>query len=408
MSEHEHLHDNTESMIVTNGRVVLPDRIEHLAVAIKAGRIDALLSDEVSIQRWLELNAEAKVLDAEGNYVLPGLIDIHCDAIEKEVQPRPNTLFPIEMALFEFERKLPVHGITTMYHSLSLGVGLSLRGDHFLTGMIDHIGSYSRRRSMIRNRIHLRFEVSYLAGMPIVERFLKQKAIHYLSFMDHSPGQGQYREPGSFERYVMKNEGVTIDEVKVIVDDLNERRKQVNTAHLLKLSKLAAEQGIAIASHDDDCKEKVDEAITCGVSISEFPINLETAKYAVERGIQVCVGAPNVVRGGSHDKNLRAFDAITAGAAQILCSDYHPSSMLAAVFKLADEGVAALPAAVRMASLHPALALGADSELGSIEQGKAADLIVVSRYDGLPWVTNTIVGGHIIYSAAVCYCDGLA
>jgi alpha-D-ribose 1-methylphosphonate 5-triphosphate diphosphatase len=390
-------------MIVTNGKIVLPDMVIEAAVAIKEGRIETLLRESSSIEEWRRKNPSAAVLDAGRRYVLPGLIDIHCDAIEKEVQPRPNTLFPLDMALLAFERKLPVNGITTMYHSLSLGVGLSLRGDHLLTGMVEHIHRYRSKRTMIRNRIHLRFEVSHLAGMPMVEQYLKEKTIDYLSFMDHSPGIGQYREPGSFERYVMKNQGVGIDEVKVIIDGLIERRQQVKQEHLYQLGKLAAERGIAIASHDDDTVEKVEESIGCGVTICEFPVNLETAKHAAQRGLHVCVGAPNVVRGVSHDKNLRAFDAITAGAADIICSDYHPSSMLAAVFKLSDEGTAALPEAVRMVTLHPAQALGASSELGSIEPGKAADLIIVDQYEGQPWVTNTIVAGYPVYSAAVRY-----
>jgi alpha-D-ribose 1-methylphosphonate 5-triphosphate diphosphatase len=194
-----------------------------------------------------------------------------------------------------------------------------------------------------------------------------------------------------------------MEEVQAIVEDLIKRRQLVNGEHLLKLSKLAAQCGIAIASHDDDSIQKVEESAGYGVSVCEFPINLETAKHAAGRGLRVCVGAPNVVRGASHDKNLRAVDAIRAGAADILCSDYHPSSMLAAIFKLADEGIAALPEAVRMASLHPAQALGAGGELGSIELGKAADLIIVDRYEGLPWVTNTIVGGQVVYTSAVRY-----
>ncbi|WP_245600123.1 alpha-D-ribose 1-methylphosphonate 5-triphosphate diphosphatase [Paenibacillus harenae] len=399
----DHMELNHEPMIVMNGKAVLPEQTAEAAVALKEGRIDAVLRDASGIREWLRLHPDAAVIDAKQRYVLPGLIDIHCDAIEKEVQPRPNTLFPLNMALLEFERKLPVHGITTMYHSLSLGVGLSLRGDHLLTGMVDHIRSYRSRRSMIRNRIHLRFEVSHLAGMPIVEQYLNENAIDYLSFMDHSPGQGQYREPGSFERYVMKNQGVNSDEVRAIVDNLILRRQQVDRKELARLGRLAAERGIAVASHDDDSADKVEESASYGVSVCEFPINLETAKHAVKRGLRVCVGAPNVVRGVSHDKNLRAVDAITAGAADILCSDYHPSSMLAAIFKLADEGTAALPAAVRMATLHPAQALGADRELGSIEQGKAADLVIVDHFDNLPWVTNTIVGGRLVYTASVRY-----
>jgi alpha-D-ribose 1-methylphosphonate 5-triphosphate diphosphatase len=389
-------------LLVKGGLIVLPDRTAEAAIAVVDGRISALLDDSEQLESWLAEHPSAQVIDAAGRLVLPGLIDIHCDAIEKEVQPRPGTLFPLELALLEFERKLPVHGITTMYHSLSLGVGLSLRGDHLLTGMVEYIGAYNQKRAMIRNRIHLRFEVSHLAGRPIVERYLRERAIDYLSFMDHSPGQGQYREPGSFESYVMKNQGVNREEVAVIVRELMERRNQVDPNMLLELGALAAANGIAIASHDDDSTGLIDEAARLGVSVSEFPLNLETAAYATQRGLQVCVGAPNVVRGGSHDKNLRATDAIQAGSATILCSDYHPSSLLAAVFKLYDEGIAALPEAVRMASLNPAQALDAGDELGSIEPGKA-DLIIVDRYEGLPWVTHTIVGGKPVYTAAVRY-----
>ncbi|MDF2837802.1 MAG: amidohydrolase, partial [Paenibacillus sp.] len=162
-------------MLIRNGRLVLSDRVVHGAVAIIGGRIHVIIEEErlrpdgevgtsrvpgSTIEDFLREYPEAAVIDADGNYVMPGLIDIHCDAIEKEVQPRPNTLFPLPLALMEFERKLPVHGITTMYHSLSLGVGLSWRGDQYLTGIVDLIGDYNKQRSMIRNLIHLRFAVS--------------------------------------------------------------------------------------------------------------------------------------------------------------------------------------------------------------------------------------------------------
>ncbi|MBH5317549.1 alpha-D-ribose 1-methylphosphonate 5-triphosphate diphosphatase [Paenibacillus sp. GSMTC-2017] len=393
-------------MLIMNGQIVLKDVVVDGALVVEEGIITAILQEEDDIAEMKECFAEQgeqRLIDAVGRFVLPGLIDIHCDAIEKEAQPRPNTLFPLEMALLEFERKLPLHGITTMYHSLSLGVGLSLRGDHLLTEMIELIHRYNGKRAMIRNRIHLRFEVSHHEGIPILKRFLEEGKIHYLSYMDHSPGQGQYKEPGSFEKYVMKNQGVSPKEVQIIVENLIRKQHEVDWEQLKRLGKLAVKRGISVASHDDDSPDKVDEAKGFGVSISEFPIDLDTAKHATELGIDVCVGAPNVVRGISHDNNLRAVDAIKAGAAAILCSDYHPSSLLAAIFKLADEGVVELPEAVRMASLHPAQALRIDEAYGSIEIGKAADIIIVDRYEGLPWVTETIVGGVSVFSATVRY-----
>lgn len=405
-------------MLIRNGKLVLSDRVVHGAVGIIGGRIHAIIEEEsfrpdgavgafnvpeAASDGFLREYPEAAVIDADGNYVMPGLIDIHCDAIEKEVQPRPNTLFPLPLALMEFERKLPVHGITTMYHSLSLGVGLSLRGDQYLTGMVDLIGDYNKRRSMIRNFIHLRFEVSHHAGLPIVERYVQEGAVHYLSFMDHSPGMGQYRKPGSFERYVMKNQGVTLDEVRTIVDELAERRQAVDRERLRDLAMLARERGIAVASHDDDTPEQVGLSMELGAGVSEFPITMETARYASERGMRVCVGAPNIVRGVSHDGNLSATEAISVGAADLICSDYHPSSMLSAIFKLADTGAADLPSAVRMATLHPAQAMMIDDRVGSIERGKSADVIIVGHYEDMPWVTDAIVGGTRVYSATVRY-----
>ncbi|CAH0119352.1 Alpha-D-ribose 1-methylphosphonate 5-triphosphate diphosphatase [Paenibacillus sp. CECT 9249] len=398
-------------LLIRGGRAVLPDAVADADVAVRNGRIEGIWTKEerARSEAWLaearkgDASGETVIIDAEGRYVLPGLIDTHCDAIEKEIQPRPNTLFPLDMSLMEFERKLPLHGITTMYHSLSLGVGLSLRGDHLLTQLVELIREYRRKRAMIRHRIHLRYEVSHLDGLPVVERYVRERQVDYLSFMNHVPGQGQYREPGSFERYVMKNQGVDTEEVRRITEELIARERQVDWDGLRRLAGIAAENGISVASHDDDSPQRVEESSGFGVNVSEFPLNVETAVYAKEKGLHVCVGAPNVVRGVSHDKNMRAVDAIRAGAADILCSDYHPASLLTAVFKLFADGETDLPAAVRMATLNPARALGTAETVGSLEPGKAADLIVVDRFEGHPWVTHTVVDGTIVYEGGVYY-----
>jgi len=401
--------------IIRGGFIVLPDRIIVGDVEVEAGRISRITAyneqdterigaDDTAEQEQLPDSliheASCTVIDAAGRYVLPGLIDLHCDAIEKEVQPRPNTLFPLPMALLEFERKLPVHGITSMYHSLSLGVGLSLRGQHIVSELVSLIHAYKSKRSVIRNGIHLRYEVSHLTGLPLIRSYIEGGLIDFMSFMDHSPGQGQYREPGSFERYVMKNQGVDIYEVQTIVEELAERRRLVNWEELRELSAQATAQGIAIASHDDDTPARAAESAAIGCTVSEFPITLDTAQHAAEHGMYVCVGAPNVVRGASHDSNMKAADAIAAGAADILCSDYHPASLLIALFKLVDEQILPLPEAVRMATLQPAKALGIADQLGSIEVGKEADLIIVDRFEGHPWVTQAFVGGASVYEAS--------
>lgn len=372
---------------IQNGRAVLPGGVEQADILIEDGRIAGIGGAAPS--------ENVRTIDADGAYVLPGLVDIHCDAIEKEVEPRPGTLFPMEMAFLQFERKLAGHGITTMYHSLSLGVGLSLRGEHLVSEMIGTIRRLSEARSMIRHRVHLRYEVSHLTGFPLAERLIREGQIDYLSLMDHAPGQGQYRRPGAFQRYVMKNQGVDAEECERIVEELQARRALIDWGKLRQLTGLARQHGIAVASHDDDTPEQVDRSMAFGASISEFPLNLETAEYASGRGMKICLGAPNIVRGGSHDKNLTAIDAVRAGAADIVCSDYHPASLLHSLFGMHADGIP-LHEAVRMATLEPATALGEAARIGSIEPGKLADLLVVRTIGGVPVVTDTIVEGTVV------------
>ena len=376
-------------LTIRGGSIVRPDGVSKGDLTIEDGVI-AEIGEAGGGSATVEL-------DAEGCWVLPGLVDLHCDAIEKEVEPRPNTLFPMEMAFLQFERKLAGHGITTMLHSLSLGVGLSLRGEHLVGEMVELIASLREERAMIRHGVHLRYEVSHLTGFELASRLLSAGLIDYLSLMDHAPGQGQYHRPGAFERYVMKNQGVGVDEVAEIVKELQERRSRVDWSKLKALTARARAAGIAVASHDDDTAEAVGRSLDFGATVSEFPLNLETARFASGRGMGVCVGAPNIVRGGSHDGNLKASEAVREGAADILCSDYHPASLLHAIFCLEAEGIP-LAQAVNMATLNPAKALGREAEIGSLETGKRADLIVVGKIRGTPVVRYTIVDGTVVHA----------
>lgn len=379
---------------ILHALLVLPNRVLKGSLLIKEGLIANIVEDKPHHSTIDFDNHE--VIDAKGAYVLPGLIDIHCDAIEKEVQPRPNTLIPMDLALYELEKKLAGNGITTMYQSVSLGVGLSLRGDELLVQVIDQIQRYRDQRSMIRHRVHLRYELIHLAGVRLAEELIRTGAVDYLSFMNHGPGQGQYKRPGSFEAYVMKNQGVDKEEVKKIAENAIKKQKAINWDDVRTLSRLARKHHIPIASHDDDSEETILKALELGATVSEFPLNMETAACAKEKQLFVCVGAPNVVRGGSHDNNMRAIDAIHAGTATILCSDYLPSSLLAAVFMIADEKIS-LSDAVNMASLNPARAMGIDNRFGSIEPGKVADLVFVKSIEGYPWLQRTVVNGTTVY-----------
>jgi len=382
-------------LTIEGGTLVLPDATFRGSLTIENGRIVSVSAGD---GERVAAEAGERRIGAEDCWVLPGLIDLHCDAIEKEVEPRPNTLFPMDMAFLQFERKLAGHGITTMLHSLSLGVGLSLRGEQLVRQMIELIADMRQERAMIRHGVHLRYEVSHLTGFGLAERLMAEGLIDCLSLMDHSPGQGQYHRPGAFERYVMKNQGVGLDEVAAIVEELEERRSRVDWDKLKALTAQARAKGIAVASHDDDSREAVRRSLGFSATVSEFPLNADTAAFARDSGMGVCVGAPNIVRGGSHDGNLNAADAVRSGAANLICSDYHPASLLHSLFALETQGVP-LADAARMATLEPAKTLGRAGEIGSLEAGKKADVIVVRKIRGNPVVACTIVGGSVVYSA---------
>jgi alpha-D-ribose 1-methylphosphonate 5-triphosphate diphosphatase len=381
---------------ILNATIVFPSEVKRGNIFISEGLIQEIYEGGAPHEL---IDSKHEIIDATDLLVLPGLIDIHCDAIEKEVQPRPNTLFPMDLAIYELDKKLAGNGITSMYQSVSLGVGLSLRGDNLLVSLLENLIKYRSQRSMIRHRVHLRYELIHLSGIELAKELIRSGIVDYLSFMNHAPGQGQYRKPGSFEAYVMKNQGVDKEEVKRITENAIQTQAKIDWDEVRTLAQLALSQGIPIASHDDDTLEIIDKALTFGVTVSEFPLNIETAEYAKRRHLSVCVGAPNVVRGVSHDHNLRASDAIQLGYADILCSDYLPSSLLTAVFKLAKEETISLSQAVNMATINPAKAMGIDTTLGSIENGKYADLLLVKVIDGYPFITKTIVNGKIVYAA---------
>ncbi|MCO5388777.1 MAG: amidohydrolase family protein [Desulfosporosinus sp.] len=164
------------------------------------------------------------------------------------------------------------------------------------------------------------------------------------------------------------------------------------------MAKIAKNQGIRLAFHDDDTRGKIDTLLMYGGTVSEFPINLDTAVYARSQGINVCVGAPNIIRGKSHSNNMRAIDAILNKAANIVCSDYLPSAMLPAVFRLVKEGIN-FTEAVKMVTLNPAQALGIDNDVGTVEVGKSADLLIVEMHQDYPILRKTLVGGNIVFQA---------
>lgn len=376
-------------MWITNARVVLPNQVlANGSVCIEGGRISEIGEGG---------HVGGNLLDARGRYLFPGLIDMHSDAIEKEAMPRPGTVWPSRLALAELDKKMAGHGITSIYHSFSFSGGLDMRGDDMVVEMIRSVRAF--RRTLVRNLVHLRYEITNLRGLQVARSLISEGAVDLLSVMDHTPGQGQYTDPNQYRNYVTKTYGTRPEDAERTIRERQRLRELVDEAEVARLAALAKERGLRVASHDDDSPAKVLAQHGFGVTISEFPITMDAAHAARELGLHVAVGAPNVVRGGSHNANLRAEDAIRAGYADMLCSDYYPASILIAICRLASEGAMDLAAAARLGTANVAKAVGIDAEVGSIAVGKRADLILVDWEPGeQPLVTATMVGGRLVYS----------
>ena len=378
---------------IKNGRIVLPDRIlDGKTLVLDGDRIHSIGE---------EIPPEAgKVIDAHGRFITPGFFDVHSDKIEQFILPRPTAQFDFELALKECERELLHLGITTIYHSFSLLkdelFGKSpLRTRENVEKMAALIRDIHDRNHLIHHRFHLRIEIDNLDAYAIAKAMIAQGLAHEISFMDHSPGQGQYRNLEIYQKTIRKYHGREIEELgfeKVL--EMQRNKKTLSFEQLKGLCQFAHENGVAVASHDDDTLEKLDMNREIGVDISEFPINLEAAKYARSLGFATVVGAPNILLGGSHSGNMSAAEAIQAGCADILCSDYYPPAILHSIFAMHLKYGVPLPEMVKKATLNPAVAMGLGQDYGSIEPGKKADLLVIGILDGYPVITHVLVDGR--------------
>jgi alpha-D-ribose 1-methylphosphonate 5-triphosphate diphosphatase len=384
-------------LVLFNARVVTPTEVlEEGRVAVRDGRI-------AEVRRAGAGPGGGRACrDAEGGWLMPGLVDLHNDALEREIEPRPRAVFPLPLALFAFESRLVSLGITTIFHSLSFMEGRAgMARREKLEAMVRELARLENA-GVIRHRLHARYEIVEPAFAELLTRLLEQGQVHLVSFMDHTPGQGQFRRLENYVNWVRGEYHLGENDIEQLIRRIGEQRQAPETAEALtRVMEAASRAGVPMASHDDDTEDKVAALAELGVGLSEFPVELTAAQAAFRRGLRVAVGAPNLLLGGSNTGNMRARDAIEAGAADILCSDYHAPAMLPALFALAREGVLALPQAVRLATLNPAQALRLGEELGSLEEGKLADLLLVVEQEGFPVVRAAWVGGRLVYEREV-------
>lgn len=372
-------------MWIENARLILPGEVvECGAVKLEDGHITDIR----------EGGAPAPALDARRMTLLPGLIDMHGDMIERELEPRPGTRFDHELALIELGKRLAACGVTTAYASLSFADGLGLRSDERALEMIQALRA-SRPHLLVDHRVHARYEVSNTEGQPRLLELLQQGAIDLISLMDHTPGRGQYRDMESYVKYT----AIWLGKEEGFIRKLAEERMRAGSTHVwataAELGQVARAHGLAVASHDDDSAEKVALIEGMGALISEFPVNLKAAHAATDLGMTVFMGAPNALRGQSHGGNLSALDALEAGVLHGLAADYSPMSLLQAIWRIAREKRRSWLEAVALVRWTPAFATNL-LDRGSLEVGKRADLVLVED-DWRPRVRLTLMGGRIVY-----------
>jgi alpha-D-ribose 1-methylphosphonate 5-triphosphate diphosphatase len=379
-------------MWFSNFRVVRADRvIPNGALRVEGGRIAEIRETPVA-------GAE---IEGDGLLLMPGFVDMHGDMIEREVEPRPGVKMPMELGLRDLDRRLKVAGVTTGYAAVSFNPQ-SLHG---------HLRSHAHSSEMLRalkrmrgelkvdHRVHARFEVNYPNGLSVVEALIAEGTVDLLSLTDHTPGQGQYRDIEALAAKIAASEGLPSEEAAHRVQERIAERRAAGgdtEATIAQIAEVCARHGIALASHDDDTVEKVALMQAMGAVISEFPVTLEAAAAAKDKGLLTAMGAPNALRGESYSGNLSAREAHAAGLLDILASDYHPSAILPAVLILGRTDPGGLAGAVRLASANPARALGL-SDRGEIAPGLRADLVVADD-TGVGHVRATFREGRAIFS----------
>ena len=377
------------STYLTHARVLLPDRVlENSAVLIDDGCIVAIDPDGARADR---------VIDLQGQTLMPGLIDLHCDAIEKEAEPRSRVMFPLDFAVAQVDRRNAAAGITTPYHALSFANNDSgVRHNQTAAQVVRTLRDF-RSHSLVDNRVHCRYEVTDETSVDVLRALMDEGAVDLLSVMDHSPGQGQFKTLESYLQYLMGNHAMSREQAEAAAH-AKTRGKDGAVARVQTLLTHAQKLGIPTASHDDDSVQRIATMRNLGVAMSEFPITLDTARAAVSCGLPTILGAPNVLRGQSQSGSMRAIDAIRAGVASCLCSDYQPSTLIAAAFAVAAQTELSWPQAVALVTANPADACRL-ADRGRIAVGKRADLVAVAQVGGLPLISHTWVQGRLVFSS---------
>ncbi|MBI1204108.1 MAG: alpha-D-ribose 1-methylphosphonate 5-triphosphate diphosphatase [Rhodopseudomonas sp.] len=376
-------------MRIQGGRVLVDGDLVEADVAIDSdGTIASVGADGIGD------NVNGRLIDARGLYVLPGIVDIHGDAFERQLMPRPGVGFPIDVALMESDRQAIGNGITTMFHGVTWSWEPGLRGAENARAMVGAIEEM-RPRLAADTHCHLRHETFNLDAEAEITDWLGERRIGMLGFNDHMPGENAPPRTRKIAQ-MAERAGLSSEEFLALVARLRGRAGDVPDS-IARLAAAANAGAVATLSHDDMSPEQRQWFRALDCRLAEFPTTLETAEHATLSGDDVVMGAPNVVRGGSHIGWIGAADMIARGFCTILASDYYYPAPLLAAFRLAADDVAPLAKAWSFVSERPARAAGLPDR-GVIAEGRRGDVIVVDATDPLrPVVAAAVSNGRLVH-----------
>jgi alpha-D-ribose 1-methylphosphonate 5-triphosphate diphosphatase len=371
---------NADEHVLTNATIVTADRVFAGTIVVRDGVI-------AEVEEGHSALPGAK--DCEGDLLLPGLVELHTDNVERHVQPRPGTLWPAPSAAISDDRELASAGITTVFNALCVGEvhSRTIRSGllHEIVEAIDHHLALNRLK--IDHYYHWRCEVSYPGLRELLDPLIDNPRLRLISVMDHTPGQRQFVDGARYAEYYQGKFQMTDEELAEFMRTRTRDSEQHSASNRRYVVGLAHERQIPIASHDDATLEHVEEAIADAVSVAEFPTTLEAARASHRAGMAVLMGGPNIVRGKSHSGNISALELAFHGVLDIVSSDYVPCAMLWGALKLHTEAGLPLPAAIATVTLNPARATGFEDR-GEIRRGLRADLIRVRAMESMPLVRD--------------------
>lgn len=368
--------------VITNARVILEDEIILGTVVVEFGqirKIDQGVSQLPNASDW------------EGDYLMPGMIELHTDNMEKYFAPRPGVSWPGVSAMIAHDTQMAASGITTVFDAVSVGYDVyKSKRSEMLSDIIDAL-QYIKNNQISRAEhfLHLRCELSCDVTAQEFDRYARHPLLRLVSLMDHSPGQRQFARIEKYIEYYQTKYGFSDEAMKESIEQHQLASQNWSRKHREYIAGNCNERDIPLASHDDASIDHVTEALRHQVSIAEFPTTMEAAEHSHHSCLKVLMGAPNLIRGHSHSGNVAARELAEQGYLDILSSDYYPASLLQSAFLLHQLDIGYdLPRAIRCVTGNPASAAGLDDR-GVIAEGKKADLLRVAMHDDLALLKQT-------------------